>query len=56
MLSDAVGLEITNDWAKEIKRQTSSSPTLQARYDYCIAFNDYAFNNVTFAKAFKKYL
>lgn len=26
LLSDAVGLEITNDWAKEIKRQTSSSP------------------------------
>ena len=33
------------DWAKEIKRQTSSSPMLQARYDYWISFNEYAFNN-----------
>lgn len=47
-------IEKPNDWAKEIKRQTSSSPTLQARYDYWIAFNDYAFNNVTFAKAFNR--
>lgn len=47
-------IEKPNDWAKEIKRQTSSSPTLQARYDYWIAFNDYAFNNAVFAKAFNR--
>lgn len=47
-------IEKPNDWAKEIKRQTSSSPTLQARYDYWLAFNEYAFNNVTFAKAFNR--
>ena len=47
-------IEKPNDWAKEIKRQTSSSPTLQARYDYWVAFNEYAFNNVTFAKAFNR--
>jgi len=27
-------VEKPNDWTKEIKRQASSSPTLQARYDY----------------------
>jgi hypothetical protein len=49
-----VVIEKPNDWTKEIKRQTSSSSTLQARYDYWIAFNDYAFNNVAFAKAFNR--
>jgi hypothetical protein len=47
-------IEKPNDWTKEIKRQTSSSPTLQARYDYWIAFNEYAFNNAQFAKAFNR--
>ncbi|MEO2189649.1 DUF4268 domain-containing protein [[Clostridium] innocuum] len=47
-------IEKPNDWTKEIKRQTSSSPTLQARYDYWVAFNEYAFNNVQFAKAFNR--
>lgn len=27
-------VEKPNDWTKEIKRNTSNSPTLQARYDY----------------------
>lgn len=47
-------IEKPNDWTKEIKRQTSSSPTLQARYDYWVAFNEYAFNNIQFAKAFNR--
>lgn len=47
-------VEKPNDWTKEIKRHTSSSPTLQARYDYWVAFNDYAFANSSFAKAFNK--
>lgn len=47
-------IEKPNDWTKEIKRQTSSSPTLQARYDYWVAFNEYAFNNAMFAKAFNR--
>lgn len=38
----------------EIKRNTSNSPTLQARYDYWVAFNEYAFQNNAFAKAFNK--
>lgn len=47
-------IEKPNDWAKEIKRQTSNSPTLQARYDYWVAFNEYAFNNAVFAKTFSR--
>ncbi len=47
-------IEKPNDWTKEIKRQTSSSPTLQARYDYWVAFNEYAFNNAAFAKVFSR--
>ena len=47
-------IEKPNDWTKEIKRQTSSSPTLQARYDYWVAFNDYAFKHTAFAKSFNR--
>lgn len=47
-------VENPNDWRKEIKLQASSSPTLQVRYDYWVAHNDYAFNNTYFAKAFSK--
>lgn len=47
-------VEKPNDWTKEIKRHTSGSPTLQARYDYWVAFNDYAFGNNDFVKAFNK--
>ncbi len=47
-------IEKPNDWTKEIKRHTGSSPTLQARYDYWISFNDYAFANNHFVKEFNK--
>ncbi|MBE6562926.1 MAG: DUF4268 domain-containing protein [Ruminococcaceae bacterium] len=47
-------VEKPNDWTKEIKRNTSNSPTLQARYDYWVAFNEYAFKNNNFAKTFNK--
>ena len=47
-------VERPNDWAKEIKRKVSNSPTLQARYDYWVAFNEYAFQNEKFSKNFKK--
>ena len=47
-------VEKPNDWTKEIKRNISNSPTLQARYEYWLAFNDHAFKNVAFAKAFNK--
>lgn len=47
-------VEKPNDWTKEIKKNISNSPTLQARYDYWVAFNDYAFQKAAFAKAFNK--
>lgn len=47
-------IEKPNDWTKEIKRYTNNSPILQARYDYWVAFNEYAFANNCFAKEFKK--
>ena len=47
-------VEKPNDWVKEIKRNTSNSPTLQARYDYWVAFNDYAFQKQAFARQFSK--
>ncbi len=48
-------VEKPNDWTKEIKRNTSSSPTLQARYDYWVAFNEYAFGKTgAFAKSFNR--
>lgn len=47
-------VEKPNDWTKEIKKNTSNSPILQARYEYWTAFNDYAFQNEVFAKTFNK--
>lgn len=47
-------IERPNDWAKEIKSAVSSNPTQQKRLEYWQAFNDYAFNNTDFCKAFNK--
>ena len=47
-------VEKPNDWTKEIKRHTNSSPILQERYEYWVAFNDYAFSNNAFNKVFNK--
>lgn len=47
-------VEKPNDWTKEIKKQASSSPSLQARYDYWVAFNDYAFSDAIFTKSFNR--
>ncbi len=47
-------VERPNDWAKEIKKTTATNPTQQQRLEYWQAFNDYAFQNVQFAKAFNK--
>jgi len=47
-------VEKPNDWTKEIKKSTNSSPILQARYDYWTAFNDYAFKKHYFAKEFNQ--
>ena len=47
-------VEKPNDWTKEIKSNANNSPIRQARLDYWTAFNDYAFQNSDFAKAFGK--
>lgn len=47
-------IEKPNDWTKEIKRNTGHSPTLQARYEYWVAFNEYAFQNNAFSTQFNK--
>ena len=49
-------VEKPNDWTKEIKKQSSSSPSLQARFEYWTAFNDYAFQNKDFVKYFNDFL
>ena len=46
-------VERPNDWAKEIKKNTSMNPTQQQRLEYWQAFNDYAFKDALFAKTFK---
>ena len=47
-------IEKPNNWTKEIKKQTNSSPSLQARLEYWLAFNDYAFENKAFSQNFNK--
>ena len=45
-------VEKPNDWTKEIKKNTAANPTQQLRLEYWQEFNDYAFQNVEFSKAF----
>ena len=47
-------VEKPNDWTKEMKKQSNTRPSLQARYDYWTAFNEYAFSNQKFAKEFNR--
>lgn len=47
-------IEKPNNWTKEVKKNESISETQQRRYDYWVAFQDYAFQNVEFAKEFKR--
>ncbi|MDD3325297.1 MAG: DUF4268 domain-containing protein [Sulfurospirillaceae bacterium] len=47
-------IEKPNDWAKEIKKITSSNPTQQLRLEYWQEFVDYAFSNSNFSKEFNK--
>ena len=47
-------VEKPNDWTKEIKKTTAANPTQQLRLEYWQAFNDYAFQNAEFNKAFNK--
>lgn len=47
-------IEKPNNWAKEIKKHTSSDPARQFRLEYWTAFNEYAFTKPIFAKNFKR--
>lgn len=47
-------VERPNDWTKEIKKTTAANPTQQLRLAYWQAFNDYAFQNTGFSKAFNR--
>ena len=47
-------IEKPNDWAKKVKKNDSISETHQKRYDYWVAFQDYAFQNSQFSKAFRR--
>lgn len=45
-------IEKPNDWTKEAKKNKSINETQQKRYDYWVAFEDYAFQDAQFAKNF----
>ena len=47
-------IEKPNNWAKEIKKQTSSDPAKQFRLEYWTAFNEYVYTKQDFAKNFKR--
>ena len=47
-------IEKPNDWTKEVKKNESANETQQQRYDYWVAFQDYAFQNAQFAKNFNR--
>jgi hypothetical protein len=47
-------IEKPNDWAKDVKKIELTNETQQQRYDYWTAFQDYAFQNPLFAKAFNR--
>lgn len=38
--------ESPNNWQKVVKKENSANSTEQKRYDYWVAFQDYAFQNV----------
>ena len=47
-------IEKPNDWTKVIKKNESVSETQQKRYDYWVAFQEYAFKNVQFSRNFNQ--
>lgn len=47
-------IERPNDWAKEIKKTTATNSTQQFRYEYWVAFNNYAFKNLEYIKNFNQ--
>lgn len=47
-------IEKPNDWAKEVRKNDAVSVTQQQRYDYWVAFEDYAFQDSKFSKGFNR--
>lgn len=47
-------IEKPNDWVKEVKKIDSVNATQQMRYDYWVAFEEYAFKNSLFSKCFNR--
>ena len=47
-------IEKPNDWARIVKKNDTLKPREQFRLEYWTAFNEYAFSNTQFAKAFNK--
>ena len=47
-------IEKPNDWTKELRKVESISETQQQRYNYWVAFQDYAFQKKQFDKNFKR--
>ncbi len=47
-------VEKPNNWTKEMKKNSISTPLQQLRYEYWTAFDDYAFSNANYAKKFKQ--
>lgn len=47
-------IEKPNDWAKEAKKCTTVNETQQQRYDYWVAFQDYAYQNPQFSANFNR--
>lgn len=46
-------VERPNDWTKEVKKATSPDEGQQLRYDYWVAFQDYAFHDTRFSGSFR---
>lgn len=47
-------IEKPNDWTKEVRKNEFANEMQQQRYDYWVAFQDYAFQKTAFAKEFKR--
>lgn len=47
-------VERPNDWAKDVKKGGTTSAVQQHRYDYWVAFQNYAFQDSIFAKEFNR--
>ena len=47
-------VEKPNDWTKEVRKTEMTSATQQQRYEYWVAFQDYAFQNAQFANTFSR--